>query len=225
MLSRIGIALALVCLLKPAATVLSPWAPQDITLPPPPCADTLQISKLTSLLVTISDWIMQSGVGSNQLNNATYWDPPDAIFINANLARVLLAAYKITGNADYVAVGLQWCDSVVNVQQSITTSTGKSGGYWDTGYGAMYFGDTGTAVTALAVCHSLSNRNRTRQVQYSEALAKLANFVTDGCHQIPAKYDAHQRCPPKATGWIVGSTVLTHSHPIILDQQDLIKSL
>ena len=129
MLSRIGIALALVCLLKPAATVLSPWAPQDITLPPPPCADTLQISKLTSLLVTISDWIMQSGVGSNQLNNATYWDPPDAIFINANLARVLLAAYKITGNADYVAVGLQWCDSVVKVQQSITTSTGKSGGY------------------------------------------------------------------------------------------------
>ena len=65
----------------------------------------LQTTKLTALLVTISDWILQSGVGSNQLNNATYWDPPDAIFINANLARVLLAAYKITGKKEYVAVG------------------------------------------------------------------------------------------------------------------------
>ena len=92
------------------------------------------------------------------------------------------------------------------MQQPIVTSTGKSGGYWDTGYGALYFGDTGTAATAIAVCHSLSGGNSTRQQQYSAALAKLANFATDGCHQIPTKYDEHHRCPPKATGWIVGST-------------------
>ena len=90
--------------------------------------------KLTALLVTIADWILESGVGSNQLNNATYWDPPDAIFVNGNLARVLLAAGKITGKSEYGAVGLQWCDAFVTVQQQLTTSTGLPGGYWDTGY-------------------------------------------------------------------------------------------
>jgi hypothetical protein len=101
--------------------------------------------KLSALLVTIADWIMQSGVGSNQLNNATYWDPPDAIFVNGNLARVLLAAGKITGRVEYGAEGLQWCDAFVTVQQQIATSTGLPGGYWDTGY----------AVPVAHICRTL----------------------------------------------------------------------
>ena len=209
---------------------------------------SLEIWSVSALawLEQLSDWIVGLDIGSGELSEAggrtcspcSTVEDRSHIFVNGNLARVLLATWRLqegsadhTGNQTLLEAGLSWLDSLCDQQAEIQTSKGNAGGYWGAGYpvtgprGSIYFGDTGTAVTALAVCHSLSNRNRTRQVQYSEALAKLANFVTDGCHQIPAKYDAHQRCPPKATGWIVGSTVLTHSHPIILDQQDLIKSL
>ena len=71
-------------------------------------------------------------------------------------------------------------------------------------YDALYFGDTGTAVTTLAVCHSMSSGNRTRQQRYSGALARHLNFITDGCQQIPAKYATDRRCPQKGTGWTMG---------------------
>ena len=56
-------------------------------------------------------------------------------------------------------------------------------------------------MTTLAVCHSLSSSNRTQQQRYSGALARHLNFITDGCQQIPVKYAADRRCPPKGTGW------------------------
>jgi len=170
-----------------------------------PSSTAASPAKLRALLATIAGWIMRSGVGTNHLNNATYWDPPDAIFVNANLARVLLAAHKITGNETYAAEGLAWCDAAVSAQRPITTSTGLPGGYWDTGYGELYFGDTGTAATAIAGCHSLSGGNATRQHGYAQALAKLVNFMTDGCRQSPPKYDSDRACPPKGTGWVVGT--------------------
>ena len=37
---------------------------------------------LTEFLIEISDWIMTTGVGSNVLNNASYFGTLDSIFIN-----------------------------------------------------------------------------------------------------------------------------------------------
>ena len=59
-------------------------------------------------------------------------------------------------------------------------------------------------MTTLAVCHSLSSGNRTRQQRYSGALARHLNFITDGCQQISAKYATDRRCPHKGTGWTMG---------------------
>ena len=64
-------------------------------------------------------------------------------------------------------------------------------------YDALYFGDTGTAVTTLAVCHSLAGGNTTRQQRYAGALARHLNFITDGCQQIPASIQ--QYIPPPST--------------------------
>jgi len=60
---------------------------------------------LTEYLVNISDWIMQTNVSSNVLVEKDGHKPAstlDAIFINGNLARVLLAAHKITNDERYL---------------------------------------------------------------------------------------------------------------------------
>ena len=108
---------------------------------------------MTAYLVALCEWILTLDVGSNHLKGgsftpaATYQD----IFINGNLARVLLSTYKITGNDTYLAEGLRWCDTLVSLQYHIESSTGEAGGYWDTGYKTIYIADTGTAVTNLVV--------------------------------------------------------------------------
>ena len=66
---------------------------------------------------------------------------------------------------------------------------GAAGGVGGAAY--LFSGTTSTpgpVATAIAVCHSLSGGNQSRQHKYSGALTRLANFVTDGCLQIPAKY-------------------------------------
>ena len=84
--------------------------------------------------------------------------------VNGNLARVLLATWRLqegsadhTGNQTLLDAGLSWLDSLCDQQAEIQTSKGNAGGYWGAGYpvtgprGSIYFGDTGTAVTALAL--------------------------------------------------------------------------
>jgi hypothetical protein len=160
---------------------------------------------LKALLFDIADWIMTTGVGKNELNNASYSSCLDSIFINGNLARVLLAAHKIDGgqqHPEYLGEGLAWCDTLCALQLPITTSTGKSAGYWDTGYSQVYIADTGSAVAALAVCHSLADP--ARQATYEAALAKFTLFVTEGCSAPPPKPDVYSTaCPPKGTGWVI----------------------
>ena len=63
--------------------------------------------------------------------------PPAAadrhIFIYGNLARVLLAAHRITPNKVWLNAGLQWCDDLIKKEMDIATPGGGDGGYWDTG--------------------------------------------------------------------------------------------
>lgn len=147
---------------------------------------------------------MTLDVGSNILNNHSAFPTNDSIFINGNLARVLLASHKIKANNTRLAEGLRWCDSFSKIQLPITTAKGNDGGYWNTGYNEVYIADTGTAITALALCHSLATETSRKQI-YESALHKFKLFVTEGCVKAPTNPNVGtELCPPaNATGWVL----------------------
>ena len=138
-----------------------------------------------ALLANITTWIMTLGIGTNNISAPDVSPYHSSIFINSNLARVLLASYKLTGNKTHLAEGLRWCDSFVAAQVTATTHDGNAtGGWWNTGYDELYVADTGTAVTALAVCQDLFPKN-----SYLDALLRFATFVQRGTRTVP-------RCTP-----------------------------
>jgi hypothetical protein len=107
-------------------------------------------------------------------------------------------AYTITKNASYLEEGLAWCDTFVRLQMPLETSTGKQGGYWDTGYEEVYIADTGTAVAALALCHNIRPT-----AAYAAALASYTLFVTEGCKTAPTTpHVGTTQCPPTGRGWV-----------------------
>lgn len=113
----------------------------------------------------------------------------NSIFINGNLARVLLASYKITGNMTHMNEGLRWCDTFVSLQHQGMSGDGKDTvGWWDTGYDELYLADTGTAVTALAVCHNVLVKTAptdSRIKLYMTALMRFDRFVRKGVNKTP----------------------------------------
>jgi hypothetical protein len=149
----------------------------------PPLIDVSLRQQLVSYLTDLSVWIMTLDVGSGTLKNTkdTSW----SIFINGNLARVLMAAHKLTGKSVYLAEALRWCDRFVSQQQPVTTSTGEAAGYWgDHGpNGNLYLADAGTAATALALGYKRADRER--QDRYLKALEQFALFVRTGCREDP----------------------------------------
>jgi hypothetical protein len=164
---------------------------------------------LKAYLADMADWIMTTGVGDNVLHNKTISSVNDSIFINGNLARVLLATHKIglgspVTNKAYLAEGLKWCDTFVGLQIPINTSTGASGGLWNTGYNQVYIADTGTAIAALALCHSLQP-DADKKAGYEDAMEKFKLFVTTGCNTPPDIGSAKTAgvCPPVGKGWVI----------------------
>lgn len=161
-------------------------------------------AELKAYLEDIADWIMTIDLRSNDVTRGAKGDCRTSIFMNGNLARVLLAAYKLDGNTTYLDEGLAWCDTLVGLQAPITSSKGNPAGYWGTGYpvpgeaGDIYIADTGTAVTTLAVCHHLAQSGSSRQASYMKAMQLYATFVTEGCTTPPA--GRGKKC---SAGWIL----------------------
>jgi len=159
-----------------------------------------QVASLSTLLVSISDWIVSDTQPTNppaQVNRS--------IFEYGNLARVLLSSYKINKNEVYLKTGLEWCDGFVAAQMPIMTASGEMGGYWDTGYREVFIADTGTAVAALALCQSLQ-ADTSKAQGYLKAMTLYAKFVTGGCKQPPTKPEVGPGCPPDTQqGWVIGS--------------------
>ena len=85
------------------------------------------------MLDKISDWILTLGLSSNNVTGIKD-SLTTSIFINGNLARVLMSNYKLSGNEVYLKEAIRWCDTFVSLQHDITTSVDTVGGYWDTGY-------------------------------------------------------------------------------------------
>ena len=140
---------------------------------------------LHAYLKTIADWAMSLDVGSNVLNHSHAFTVNSSIFVNSNLARVLLAAHKLQPHTPYLSEGLRWCDTFVGLQLPAVTSDGQSAGYWNTGYNEVYIADTGTAIVTLAQCHELQPSAQ-RRAAYLEAMRKFSRFVRYGCFLAPA---------------------------------------
>lgn len=116
-------------------------------------------------------WILTLEPGTGELKNTS--DTPWSIFINGNFARVLMAAHQITGDARYRDEAVRWADTFVGQQ--------RQPGFWafDGKERDIYFGDTGTAVTALArIARQAPEKKR---AAYIEAMRRYARFVAEGC--------------------------------------------
>ena len=167
---------------------------------------------LLPLLANITSWIMGLQLETNHLvgNEDTL---KTSIFINGNLARVLLASYKLTTNPVHLNKGLAWCDALVKLQHTgeecITHDGAQPCGWWDTGYDELYLADTGTAVTTLALCYELG-----RKPEHLAALNLFDAFVRQGVATTPrctpllpgktsCSYDGGRN--ETAGGWIIGS--------------------
>ena len=133
---------------------------------------------LEAYLKDLCDWTLTLDVGSGALKNTK--DTPWSIFINGNLARVLMAGYQITRNQAYLDEALRWADTFVQQQRIVITSAGEEGGYWaDAGpTGNIYFGDAGTAATALAMACRFAPP--ARQQIYQRAMDRYVRFVRQG---------------------------------------------
>ena len=131
--------------------------------------------KLLDYLDDLDHWIMTLDLDSGTLKNTK--DTRTSIFINGNFARVLMASYKIAGNKAYLDEALRWCDTFCGKQQRTRTSTGQDAGYWpDCGpKGNIYFGDAGTAATALAIGHRFADA--TRKARYLAAMERKARWI------------------------------------------------
>jgi hypothetical protein len=174
----------------------------EASFPAEPIADPL------AQLIALAQYASSLELPTNSLRNHSVpmntVGGTDHIFVNANLARVLLASARLTTTSPQTSIfleqGLAWCDTFTELQAHVLSSQGNAAGYWGAGYGEpkscvpplrgdcahggeIYFGDTGTAVTTLAVCYSMSNR--TRQARYMVAMERFATFVLEGSSTTP----------------------------------------
>jgi len=153
---------------------------------------------LKAYLGELCDQIIKMDLGSGTLKGTT--DTQDSIFINANMARVLISSYRLTGNTVHLRESLRWCDRLHNQQQIVLTSELTEGGYWgDRGEtGNIYFGDAGTATAALAIGYRHTDPKRQRV--YMGALERYARFVRNG-----VAYDPQHKGREGSKGWVIES--------------------
>ena len=179
--------------------------PPVVSTTPPPSAAAKQ------KLFEIADWIVRDcGFmththtipydNGTEFNNTCTSHERDSltlgasIFVNGDLARILMASYRLSKNGTYLFHALGWCDSFVAQQRTVPTFDGSgTAGYWYTGYAegpgsktpetqGLYLADTGTAVTALAVGYKLAlEAAPARAPAYLQALTRFVTLVERGC--------------------------------------------
>ena len=174
--------------LEPLITTMG-WKTDDLRAASPDPLSPVMRAQLATYLRRVNAWVAESGVGNNNLSCGTM---KDAIFINGNLARGLMAGFESLSNRTQLDIGLQWCDELVKLAYNSTSSDGSVALYWDTGYRAMFFGDTGTAMQALATGYRLAAKGsggaataQARRTKYMWAMTGYLNYVTKGCAQAP----------------------------------------
>ncbi len=89
------------------------------------------------------------------------------IFIGGYYMRTLVAAYEILGDRRYLDTAIAYGDYLLKRQMP--------SGYWATGYGTVYFADTGSALGLLVVLYKHVDRDR--QKQYLDAVQRYVNSI------------------------------------------------
>ena len=180
----------IVILLLAAAAPAQP--PQPIVVDP----QTRQ--ELTTLLRDVCDWAIAIELRSGELKIRE--QRRTSIFINSNLARVLMAGYQITGDQRYLDEALAWFDRFVALQQVTLSASGDTVGWWGdfSPTANIYLGDAGTSATALAGAVRFTSGER--RAAYLTALIRYANFVRFGTNADPQGKDRGA-----SPGWIVTS--------------------
>lgn len=174
-------------------------------------------AQLLAYLRHVNGWVAETNVGANNLtcqSAGPNCSVGSYIFINGNLARGLMAGHSSLHNQTQLDIGLQWCDKFVSAAYNTTASDGTVVKYWDSGYGAVFFGDTGTALQAVATGYYRAPEgsggrelSRSRRAAYLEAMLGYYNYVTKGCVEPPAipRFAYGTRCPPPGQGWLIKS--------------------
>ena len=139
--------------------------------------------ELTGLLGKICDWTLGVELRSGELKIRE--QRRTSIFINSNLARVLMAGYQLCGDDRYLQEALAWFDQLVKLQQVTVSAQGDTVGWWGdfSPTTNIYLGDAGTSATAMAGAVRFTSGDR-RQA-YMKALVRYANFVRFGCADDP----------------------------------------
>ncbi|HPG39772.1 MAG TPA: hypothetical protein PLP19_13485 [bacterium] len=145
---------------------------------------------------SICQWIIKADLRSGELKITE--KRRTSIFINSNLARVLVAGYEITGKQEYLEEALLWFDRLVSLQQITIASDGREAGWWGdfTPKDNIYLGDAGTSATALAVIVRYADGER--REKYMKALELYANFVIYGTKEDPQGLNRGG-----SNGWII----------------------
>ena len=162
--------------------------------------DAETAKQMLAYLEDINQWIITLDVGSGKLKGTAPKEATDFIFVNSNLARTLLASATITGNESYRTEAMRWCDTLYRQQQITISSKLNEAGFWpDQGRtGNIYFGDMGTAATALAMGYRLADTKR--QKLYLNAMERMARFVLEGTIVDPQD-EGRDVCD----GWVIKS--------------------
>ena len=156
--------------------------------------------EMAALLVRISEWCLEHRLGSGIFHDTPDGadEVEDSIFINGNLARVLICTYEITGEESYLREAVSWCDYFVDTANPIQTSKGNDAvWWWDVGHNNLYLADTGTAVHALFKAFPYVDDDRKQK--YLNALKKFYLLLAEGTDRDPL--DRGQAPSP---GWIIG---------------------
>ncbi|HNW59808.1 MAG TPA: hypothetical protein PKI62_09050 [bacterium] len=150
---------------------------------PPIVTDPAVRQELTRVLRDIGDWAIRVELRSGELK--VQEKRRTSIFINSNLARVLLAGYEIHGGEAYLQEALAWFDRLVALQQVTVSARGDTVGWWGdfSPTANIYLGDAGTSATALA--GAVRFTSGTRREAFLRALHRYAAFVRYGCAEDP----------------------------------------
>ena len=177
--------------------------------------DPWRRTKLAAYLRRVNGWVAGANVAENNLTCQSAGPDcgvTDYIFINGNMARGLMAGHAALRNQTELDLGLQWCDTFVALAYNTTASDGTQVKYWDSGYRSLFFGDTGTALQAVATGYLRASDGsggsalaRARQEAYLEAMLGYYNYVAKGCVQPPQipGFAYGNSTPPAGRGWLI----------------------
>ena len=173
-------------------------------------------AQLMAYLRSVNGWIGRSGVAANNLTcrNTAECEHRAYIFVNGNLARGLMAGWTALRNQTQLDIGLSWCDTFVSSAMRTTASDGTEVLYWDSGYSAVFFGDSGTALQAVATGYRFAAAGSggaalaaQRRAKYMRAMQGYYHYVAKGCTQPPQikGFAYGNACPPPGQGWLITS--------------------